>query len=181
MDCPSCLPVCRSCLLVNMRLLYFLRKGRTMTHFMRYPLVLIWRGTASALTPPLDNSPGFFSGEWAGAGEQGSYCYVKLNADGSGWVLVDSGAGDWQGARMQWRNRHQTVQIEKIDPLTASAQLRITPLGKFSLGGGFNRSLTLTWSEQSGSCQLQKIEDIARHLGAARASIEGMSSGQSPR
>ncbi len=152
-----------------------------MRHFMRYALLFGWWGTASALTPPLDNSPGFFAGEWAGAGEQGSYCYVKLNADGSGWALVDGGAGDWQAARMQWRNRHQAVQVEKIVPLTASPQMRILPLGKFSLGGGFNRSLTLTWSEQSGACQLQRIEDLARHLGAARAAIEGISSGHSPR
>jgi hypothetical protein len=156
-------------------------KGPIMRHFMQYALLLIWWGTAGALTPPLDNAPGFLSGEWAGAGEQGSYCYVKLNADGSGWVLVDGGAGDWQGARIQWRNSRQAVQVEKIVPLTASAQLRIMPLGKLSLGGGFNRSLTLSWSEQSGACQLQKIEDVARHLGAARAAIEGMSSGQRPR
>lgn len=152
-----------------------------MRHLMQCALLLLWWGAANALTPPLDNSPGSFSGEWAGAGEQGSYCYVKLNPDGSGWVLVDGGAGDWQGARMRWRNRHQAVQVETIVALTSFPQMRILPLGKFSLGGGFNRSLTLAWSEQSGACQLQKIDDIARRLGAARAAIEALSSGQSPR
>ncbi|AGX88472.1 hypothetical protein Cenrod_2414 [Candidatus Symbiobacter mobilis CR] len=133
-----------------------------------------WLVTADALTPLPDNSPSFFSGEWAGTGEQGTYCYLNLSADGWGWVLIDGGAGDWLGARMQWRNRQQALQVEKIIPLPTSTQLRVMPLGKFVLGSGFNQSLMLTWNEQSGGCQLQKIETTARHLIRARSAIESL-------
>jgi hypothetical protein len=135
-------------------------------------------GTANALTPRPDNSPDFFSGEWAGHGEHGSYCYLKLNTDGSGWVLIDGGAGDWLGAGMQWRNRQQTLQVEKSIPVRASAQLRVMPLAKFSLISGFNQSLQLTWNQRSGGCQLQKIETTVGHLNRARTAIEGLLSGE---
>ncbi|MDP2823967.1 MAG: hypothetical protein Q8O52_14990 [Sulfuritalea sp.] len=149
-----------------------------MRYFIRLTLLFAWLGTANALTPPPDNSPGFFAGEWAGTGEQGSYCYLKLSADGWGWVLIDGGSGDWLGARIQWRNRQQALQVEKIIPLPASPQLRIMPLGKFVLSCGFNQSLRLNWSDQSGGCQLQKIETTARHLVRARSAIEGLPPGE---
>ncbi len=149
-----------------------------MHNLIRLALFLAGLGTANALTPPLDNSPGFFAGEWAGNGEQGSYCYLKLNTDGWGWVLVDGGAGDWQGARIQWRNRQQALQVEKITPLAASAQLRIMPLEKFGLSTGFNQSLRLNWNEQSGVCQMQKIETTARNLVRARGAIEALPQGE---
>ena len=152
-----------------------------MRNFIRLALFLACLGTANALTPPLDNSPGFFAGEWAGTGEQGSYCYLKLNTDGWGWVLVDGGAGDWHGARIQWRNRQQALQVEKITPLAASAQLRIMPLEKFGLSTGFNQSLRLNWNEQSGVCQMQKIETTARNLFRARGAIEALPQGERSR
>jgi hypothetical protein len=145
-----------------------------MRNFIRLVVLLAWLGTANALTPVLDSSLGFFSGEWAGTGEHGTYCYLKLSSDGWGLVLIDGGSGDWLGARMQWRNRHQTLQVENIIPLPASPQLRIIPLGKFTLSSGFNQSLGLNWSEQSGGCHLQQIETTARHLSRARSAIEGL-------
>ena len=150
---------------------------RLLRYFIRIGLLFAWVGTANGLTPLPDNSPEFFSGEWAGNGEHGSYCYLILNANGSGWVLIDGGAGDWLGAGMQWRNRQQTLQVEKFKPLRASPQLRVMPLDKFALSSGFNQSLRLTWSEKSGGCQLQKIEITARHLTRARSVIEGLLSG----
>ena len=72
-----------------------------MRYFAGLVMVFTLWGTAHALTPLPDTSPSFFSGEWAGAGEQGTYCYLNLSADGWGWVLIDGGAGDWLGARMQ--------------------------------------------------------------------------------
>lgn len=145
-----------------------------MRHFIKLVLIISSLGTANALTPLLNNSPGFFAGEWAGTGEQGSYCYLKLSADGWGWVLIDGGAGDWLGARMQWHNWQQALQVEQIIPLPASIQQRIMPLGKFSLSSGFNQSLRLTWHERAGGCQLQKIETTARQLIRARSAIEGL-------
>jgi len=145
-----------------------------MRYFLPLAILMAWTGIASALSPPPDNSPGIFSGEWAGTGEHGSYCYLNLNDDGWGWVLIDSGAGDWLGARVQWHNRQQALEVEKIIPLPASTQLRVMPLGTFVLSGGFNQSLRLIWNEQSGGCHLQKVEATARHLVRARSAIEGL-------
>jgi len=51
---------------------YDLKKRQTqnMPYFIGLVLFASWLGSASALTPPLDNSPSFFSGEWAGTGEE---------------------------------------------------------------------------------------------------------------
>jgi len=89
-------------------------------------------------------------------------------------VLIDGGAGDWLGARVQWRKQHQTLQVEKIIPLPVSIQRRIMPLEKFVLRSGFNQSLSLTWSAKSSGCQLQKIETTAHHLNRARDAVEGL-------
>jgi hypothetical protein len=128
-------------------------------------------GSVHAQSPPPDNSPGYFSGEWTGTGEHGSYCYLKLKIDGVGWVLIDGGAGDWSGAGIQWRNRHQSLQVDKIVPLRASTQRRLMPLEDFVLRSEFNHSLSLTWSAPSGSCHLQRIESTARQLSRARRVI----------
>ncbi len=149
------------------------RQAQNMRYFMGLVLFIFGLGSAGALTPPMDNSPSFFSGEWAGTGEQGSYCYLNLGADGWGWVLINGGAGDWLGARVQWRNRHQTLLIEKVIPLPFSSQRRVMPLKTFELRSGFNRSLSLTWNAKAPGCQLQEIETTAHHLNRARNAIEG--------
>lgn len=150
-----------------------------MRYFIGLALVCVWLGTAKALTPLPDTSPGFFAGEWAGTGPHGAYCYLNLSADGWGWVLIDGGTGDWLGARMQWRNQQQSLQVEHIIPLQASAQLRIVPLEKFVLSSGLNQSLNLTWNEPSGGCHLQKIDTAARHLLGARKTLESVRPGAS--
>jgi len=156
-------------------------KRRVLRALMQLVLLVCWPVSAHALTPLPDNSPAFFSGEWAGNGGHGSYCYLKLDADGWGWALIDGGAGDWMGARLQWRNRQQALQVEKIIPLSASPRLRIMPLEKFAISSGFNQSLKLTWNEQSPGCQLQKLETTERHLFRARKTMESLLSGESRR
>lgn len=145
-----------------------------MRYFIGLVLVFVWLGAAKALTPLPDTSPGFFSGEWAGAGHHGAYCYLNLSADGWGWVLIDGGTGDWLGARMQWRNQQQALHVEQITPLPASPQLRVLPLEKFVLSSGFNQSLKLTWNDPSGGCHLQKTDTAARHLLGARKTLESV-------
>ena len=149
-----------------------------MRYFTGLLLLFAWLGTAHALTPQPDASPGFFAGEWAGSGEHGSYCYLNLSPDGRGWVLIDGGSGDWLGARMQWHNQLQTLQVEKIFPLSASARLRVMPLEKFVLTTGFSQSLKLTWNEKSGVCHLQKIGTTEGHLVRARGTIDGLVQGE---
>lgn len=152
-----------------------------MRYFIGSALFFAWLGSAIALSPPPDNSPSLFAGEWAGTGERGSYCYLNLGADSRGVVLIDGGTGDWLGARVQWRNRQQTLQVEKVIPLPVSTQRRVMPLEAFVLRSGFNQSLSLTWNAQSSGCQLQKIETMARHLNRARTAIEGLLQGENKR
>ncbi len=152
-----------------------------MRHFTRLVLIFASFGSASALTPLPDQSAALFSGEWAGSGERGSYCYVKLEPDGRGLVLVDGGAGDWLGARVQWRNQQQALRVDKIIPLAVSTQQRLMPLENFTFSSGFNQSLSLSWSTQFGACQLQRTEAAARQLARARAAIDALATGQGKR
>jgi hypothetical protein len=139
-----------------------------MRFLITFMMIFVSVEAANALTPLPDSSYGFFSGEWSGTGAQGAYCYLNLNTDGRGLVLIDSGSGDWLGARIHWRNRQQSVEVEKTIPLPTSSQLRIMPLGQFTLSTGFNQSLKLNWSSRSDGCYLQKIEKTANHLTRAR-------------
>lgn len=130
--------------------------------------------TAQAQSPPPDTSRGFFAGEWTGSGAHGSYCYLKLNADGHGWVLIDGGAGDWMGAAIQWRNRQQSLQVDTVVPMRASPQRRVMPLELFVLRSEFNASLSLTWGGAAGACHLQRLDASARHLDRAQRVIEDL-------
>lgn len=133
---------------------------------------------AEAQSPQPDTSASFFSGEWTGTGDHGSFCYVGLTVEGFGWVLVDAGAGDWSGAGIKWRNRRQSLQIDKLMPFRASPQRRIMPLEGFVLRSEFNQSLSLTWTTPSGSCHLQRIETVASQLGRARRAISDLPPGE---
>jgi hypothetical protein len=152
-----------------------------MCYLFRLLVLLAWLGNASAVTPPPDKSAGLFAGEWAGTGERGSYCYLKLSVDGSGGVLVDGGSGDWLGARIQWRNQQQSLLVERVIPWPAAPQQRIMPLEKLVISGGFNQSLKLTWNELSAGCQLQRVESTARRLDGARKAIDLLLPGESRR
>ena len=143
---------------------------------MRYGVGLIMAfallGSASALTPLLDSSPLYFSGEWAGTGAKGAYCYLSLGSDGRGLVLIDAGTGDWLGARIHWRNERQVLIVEKSISLSLAPQLRILPLHIFALSTEFNQSLALNWDKRADGCHLQKIETTKHHLTQARTIID---------
>lgn len=149
-----------------------------MRYFISFILLFSCLGSVNALTPVPDSSPSFFSGEWAGAGEQGAYCYLNLSADGWGWVLIDGGGGDWLGAQVQWHNSRQSLQVEKIIPLATSSQRRIMPLATFILRSGFNHSLHLTWNKQLTGCEMQKVKTMKNNLNRARNSINGLLQGE---
>lgn len=149
-----------------------------MTKFVRLSVLvtyLIFSSLAQAQAPPLDKSLSFFSGEWAGIGTQGKYCYMSLSADGSGLVLLDAGSGDWLGARIEWQNRLQSLHISKSTPLSFSAEKRIMPLKNFELRTGFNQSMTLTWSKTSSdSCELQKVAILEQKILHARNAFKAV-------
>lgn len=152
-----------------------------MRYCLNFVLLLACLGSVGARTPPLDTSPGFFTGEWSGAGGQGSFCYLQLNADGGGWVLVDGGSGDWQSAKILWRNRRQVIQVDAVLPVPAAPRLRILPLEHVGLSSGFNQSLTLAWNPLYTPCELLKIETTARQLKRSRSALESLLQSESPR
>lgn len=139
-------------------------------------LMCVSAGHVQAQSPPLDTSAGLFAGEWIGTGAEGSYCYVKLSADGWGSVLVDGGSGDWMASRFQWHNDHQALLVDKVVPVKPSPALRVMRLDSFALGGGFNSSLQLTWKGPSAGCALQRMEATAARLGRARDVVNGLQS-----
>jgi hypothetical protein len=143
--------------------------------------LLFGLGAASALTPLPDTSPAAWAGEWAGPGEQGSYCHLTLRADGQGWALVDGGSGDWLAARIRWQARAQGVTVAQVFPAALSAARRTLPLSTLTLASGFNQSLTLRWSERVGVCQLQRVEASARHLERAREALSGLRAAEESR
>ncbi len=152
-----------------------------MGHLLRFLLLFSWIGTMHAQSPPINTSPAAFAGEWAGTGEQGSYCYVTLTADGWGRVLVDGGAGDWLGARIQWSNRQQALLVERIIPSLSAPRLRVMPLDKLVLRSGFNQSMTLSWNDRIAACQLQRIAKTAGQLDRARSAAQALQAGEAKR
>ncbi len=131
-------------------------------------------GHAGAQAPPPDQSAALFAGEWAGIGEGGTHCYLKLDSNGRGWVLIDAGAGDLLGAQLRWHNQRQSLQIDEITPIAASPRLRTMSLAKLNLFSGFNRSLKL--EVPSGTCQMQRTSVSADQLSHARDVVEKLQS-----
>lgn len=152
-----------------------------MRPLLRYALPCFWIGTAHAQSPPPDSSARFFAGEWTGSGEQGAYCYVMLDVNGTGRVLVDAGSGDWSGARIQWRYRQQSLFVTSVTPMTMSVRLRLMPLRGLTLASQFNAGLLLRTAPQTPPCQLQRLDAAARQLRRARAVIEATPPADAPR
>ena len=159
--------------------------GKTFEFTIRVHNMCFWRviaiavasiGNAGAQAPPVDRSATLFAGEWAGVGEGGAYCYLKLDLNGQGWALIDSGSGDLLGAQVRWRNQQQRLQIDEITPVVAAPRLRTMPLAALTLSTGFNRSLRLDWHAQSGTCQMQRTNVSAYQLSHARDVLEKLQS-----
>ena len=135
-------------------------------------MALACTASAAAQAPPADRSRALFAGEWAGIGEGGSHCYLKLDPNGRGWALIDAGAGNLLGAQLRWRNQNQSLQVDELTPVLSSPSLRTMPLTKLSLVSGFNRSLRLDWHAPSGTCQIQRTDVATHQLSQAREVLE---------
>jgi hypothetical protein len=151
--------------------------GRSHRWLLRWAILLGGIGSAHAQSPPPDGSVAAFAGEWIGTGEQGSFCFVKLVADGSGQVMIDGGSGDWLAARIRWRNEQQALRVDQVVPAPASVQKRIMPLQRLALHSGFNQSLVLTWSDRHAGCQMQRADLSAKRLARARDLVEKLPTG----
>jgi hypothetical protein len=148
-------------------------KTYPMTWLRLFFALLAALGTSSspALTPPLDNRPGFFAGDWIGTGAEDMFCFIRLQPDGNGTVLVSSASGDWLGAHIRWSNQRQSlVLIEvspEISPLPAEPGRRLMPLSGLTLRSGMNQTLQLKPGERSPVCELQLRDRVMSRTGQA--------------
>ena len=120
-----------------------------------------------ALTPPLDNRPGFFAGDWIGTGAEDMFCFIRLHPDGNGTVLVNGASGDWLGARIRWRNQQQSMVLIEASPLPAEPGRRLLPLSGLTLRSGMNQTLQLKPGERNPVCELQLRNKVRRRSGEA--------------
>lgn len=120
-----------------------------------------------AQSPLPDESPAFFSGDWIGTGAQDNFCFMRLHPDGIGTVLAMNAAGDWQGARIHWRNRRQALEVVAVQPLAGDPHIRLAPLPRFSLDMGFGTTLHLRLEAGTASCEMQRRAAVERNIGNA--------------
>lgn len=139
----------------------FFVKAYLMTWLRLFFTLLAALGTSSspALTPPFDTRPGFFAGDWIGTGADDQLCFIRLQPDGNGTVLVSSASGDWLGARIRWRNQRQSLVLIEVSPevslFPAEPARRLMPLSGLTLRSGINQTLQLKPGERSPVCELQ--------------------------
>ena len=118
-------------------------------------LAALAASSSPALTPPLDNRPSFFAGDWIGTGADDQLCFIRLQPDGNGTVLVGNASGDWLGARIRWQNQRQSMVLIEASPLPAEPHRRLMPLSGLTLRSGINQTLQLKPGERSPVCELQ--------------------------
>lgn len=144
-------------------------------------LLALCVATCAMASPPLDNSPGLWAGEWSGVGPLNAFCMVRLDPDGTGHMMLDGGNGDWRGARIRWVNRLQSVQLLASEPWASRPRQRTGPLADAQLQSGLNLSLALRWGAGGASvCHLQRTEDHARRSGLARSVLSDLNTRELP-
>lgn len=129
-------------------------------------LAALAASSSPALTPPLDNRPSFFAGDWIGTGADDQLCFIRLQPDGNGTVLVSNASGDWLGARIRWRNQRQSMELievsPEVSPFPAEPHRRLMPLSGLTLRSGINQTLQLKPGERSPVCELQLHNNVLR-------------------
>lgn len=144
-------------------------------------LLVLCGGTGAVASPPLDNSPGPWAGEWSGAGPLNAFCMVKLDPDGTGHMMLNGGHGDWRGARIRWVNRQQSVHVLASEPWASRPRQRTGPLTDAQLQSGLNLALALRWGAGGASvCHLQRTEDQARRSELARGVLIDLNKRDTP-
>lgn len=137
-------------------------------------VVAVGAHSSPALTPSLDNRPGFFVGDWIGTGAEGMSCFIRLLANGDGTLLVSNASDDWLGAHIRWRNERQSIALIEVSPLPAEPHRRLLPLSELTLRSGMNQSLHLKLGEHGPVCELQLRDNLLRRSGDAGMLLEGL-------
>jgi hypothetical protein len=159
------------------------RPGHPMT-WLRVVFALLGGISAASVhaqSPPLDNSPAFFAGDWIGTGAQDNFCFMRLRPDGSGTVLAMGAAGDWLGARIRWRNQHQNIVVMAVYPLPGDPRRRLAPLTQLSLSKGFGTTIQLKLNKNNPLCELQRRASVQRNMAYAEMLLNDAADGASAR
>lgn len=135
-------------------------------------LAALGASPSPALTPPSDNRPGFFAGDWIGTSAEDMFCFIRLQPDGNGRVLVSSASGDWLGARIRWHNQRQSMVLIDVSPLPAEPGRRLLPLSELTLRSGINQTLQLKPGKRSAVCELQLRDRVLRRSGEAEMLLD---------
>ncbi|MGB8694470.1 MAG: hypothetical protein WCD08_13275 [Steroidobacteraceae bacterium] len=117
-----------------------------------------------ALSPPLDSSPAFFSGDWVGMGANDNFCFMRLRPDGLGTVLISSPSGDWVGARIRWHNQRQSMVVSEVNPLPGDPHRRLLPLSQLTLRVVFGGTFQLVLNTDIPTCELQRRTSVQRRM-----------------
>lgn len=152
----------------------FIAKSYPMTSLRLFFTLLAALGASAspALTPPFDSRPGFFAGDWIGNGADDMFCFIRLQPDGNGTVLVSGASGDWLGARIRWRNQRQSMVLIEASPLSAEPRRRLLPLTRLDLRSGINQTLQLKLGERSPVCELQLRNRVLGRSGEAEMLLD---------
>lgn len=151
--------------------------------WLRYLITLFCAlGTSSspALTPLPDTRPGFFAGDWIGTGADDQFCFIRLLPDGNGTVLLGNASGDWQGARIRWRNENQRLQLIESSPLPAEPRRRLQALSRLTVQSGINRTLQLKLADNLPPCELQLRDSVLRRGQDAAVLLDMPTTGRAP-
>lgn len=126
-------------------------------------------GSASGLSPPLDSSPAFFSGDWVGMGANDNFCFMRLRPEGLGTVLISGPSGDWVGASIRWHNHRQSIVVSEVKPLPEDPHQRLLPLSKLALRVVFGGTVQLSLNSGIPTCELQRRASVQRRMEEAES------------
>ncbi len=121
-------------------------------------------GSAPALSPPLDSSPAFFSGDWVGMGANDHFCFMRLRPEGIGTVLISGPSGDWVGASIRWQNHRQSIAVSEVKPLPEDPHRRLLPLSQLTLRVAFGGTIHLLMNTDMPTCELQRRASVQRRM-----------------
>jgi hypothetical protein len=149
----------------------FARQDNHMNGFRTVCIILgaLGAGSASGLSPPLDSSPAFFSGDWVGMGANDNFCFMRLRPEGLGTVLISGPSGDWVGASIRWHNQRQSIVVSEVKPLPEDPHQRLLPLSKLALRVVFGGTVQLLLNTDTPACELQRRASVQRRMEEAES------------
>lgn len=140
-------------------------------------LTVLWSTHAYGLTPPINDRREALAGTWVGSGDGVTFCVLRLDSDGRGVALVDSGSDRWRAVLFHWSVSARRLDVRATSPIAlsvaASANLstqmvrtvdrKLPVLGEISIDEPTPSGMVLRWrAAPAGSCALVPEGDRIR-------------------